>query len=113
MSYPSGQFTYGDNYSTPPTPLEGFPTWETVEREQEQEQLRQQQQVLQDHQQPSQEQQHLHHSPPSQQSPTFQFIQLEEAHSQSSETQNQPSGVDNAPVHLHPAHRVEGRLETQ
>lgn len=101
MSYPSGQFTYGDNYSTPPTPLEGFPVWETVEREQEQQQLRQQQQQSQE--------QHLHHSP-TQQSPTFQYIQLEE---------DQPSGVDNAPVHLHPVHHdpttgpVEGRLEIQ
>lgn len=104
MSYPYGQFTAGDNYSTPTTPIDGFPQWETVEREQEQQQLQQLPQPPHPQSQQSQEQQ-LHHSP-TQPTPTFQLIHLEDTHSQPHE----PSGsheygtVDDTPIHLHHVH---------
>ncbi|KAJ3573078.1 hypothetical protein NP233_g2666 [Leucocoprinus birnbaumii] len=118
MSFPYGQFTAGDNYSAPTTPIDGFPQWETVEREQEQ-QLQQQSQQQQSQEQ---SQQQLHHSP-TQPTPTFQLIHLEESHSQALEPSSQPSGslesgaVDNAPIHLHhivhvdPPRSVDVRLE--
>lgn len=120
MSYSYGQFTSGESYSTPPTPIDGFPQWETVEREQEQQQQLQHQQPPQQQQQLQQAQEEQQHSP-TQPTSTFQLIQLEDAHSQSMES-NQPPGslesgtIDDTPIHLHHVHHdlrsAEGRLET-
>ncbi|EAU82909.2 hypothetical protein CC1G_05531 [Coprinopsis cinerea okayama7 len=46
MSFPNpygGQFPGGENYSTPSTPHDAFPRWDTIEGEQQQEQQHQQQ----------------------------------------------------------------------
>ncbi|TFK28502.1 hypothetical protein FA15DRAFT_665201 [Coprinopsis marcescibilis] len=51
MSYPYGQYPGGDNYSTPSTPHDAFPQWDTIEREQQDMQDQQQQQHQQQHQQ--------------------------------------------------------------
>jgi hypothetical protein len=43
MPFPFGQFTgaTGDNYSTPPTPHDAYPQWDTIEHEQQQQQQQQ------------------------------------------------------------------------
>ncbi|KAF9443547.1 hypothetical protein P691DRAFT_406415 [Macrolepiota fuliginosa MF-IS2] len=117
MSYPFEQFTAGESYSTPPTPIDGYPQWETVEREQEQHQLQQHQQHQQQHQQSQEQPEHS----PTQPTPAYQLIHLEDAHSQHLDS-HQPSTplesgtVDNTPIHLHHVpldHRsTEGRLES-
>ncbi|KAF8886129.1 hypothetical protein BD779DRAFT_1441837 [Infundibulicybe gibba] len=92
MSYPYGQFP-AENYSTPSTPHDQYPQWETVEREQQSQQLE-------------------HHSPAQPQS--YPIIQLEEPpHVVPSQ---QPESHDNAPVRLHHVHtrghKHEGRSDT-
>ena len=96
MSFPFGQFP-ADNYSTPSTPHEPFPQWDTIEREMHQ-QLEEQQQ-----QQQQQQPQGDLHSPT--QPSTYQTIQLEEPpHVVPSQAPQRAH--DDTPILLHPVHAM-------
>jgi hypothetical protein len=112
MSFPYGQYP-SENYSTPSTPLEAFPQWETLERDEQQSHSQQQQQEQQEqgaaqHQQPSEL--HLQTSPPPPPQQHYQTIRLEEP--VPLVPSQQRTAHDNLPVRLHHVHRPERRRES-
>ncbi|KAF9457922.1 hypothetical protein BDZ94DRAFT_1174637 [Collybia nuda] len=112
MSYSYGQFP-GEQYSNPSTPLDVFPQWETVEREEQQSQQQQaQQQQQQSQQQQIPQHQHELHSPtaplqPPQ--PQFQIIQLDEP--QHVVPSQRGPAHDDTPIRLHHVNKIERRRD--
>ena len=118
MSFPYGQYP-GENFSAPSTPLDAFPQWETLEREeqsqsqqQRQEQQSQQGQALQHLTQQHHQQPELHPqtSPPPPPQQHYQTIRLEEP--VPTVPSQQRLAHDDFPVRLHHVHRPERRRES-
>ncbi|KAF6757630.1 hypothetical protein DFP72DRAFT_1065418 [Ephemerocybe angulata] len=121
MAYPYSQFAAGgagEGYSTPSTPREAFPQWDTIEHEQQDMQQQQQTQQTQDQQQQQQVQQ--------QQQQQQEYVQPSDLHSpglpgsfpQTIQLEQHPvvpsQSHDDSPVHLHPVQQPqELSLDTQ
>ena len=121
MSFPYSQYS-GESFSAPSTPLDAFPQWETLEREEQsqsqsqqqlqEQQSRQDQAALQHLTQQHHQQSELHPqtSPPPPPHQHYQTIRLEEP--VPTVPSQQRLAHDDFPVRLHHVHRPERRRES-